>query len=80
MNKIIQNLIYKGKNRQGEKFDCYSPAVQFCKGMYIMDCWIVDEFGNLSPETDVSPVPVKIENLGDVVGILGYDPEDVMPW
>ena len=67
-NRILCGLIYKAKDRTG-KFNCYSPAVNGDKEMYIVDCWIVDESGNISKETDVSPIPVKTENLGDVVGI-----------
>ncbi len=34
-----------------------------CEGMIICDCWITDEFGNVHPGYDQSPVPVRFCDL-----------------
>lgn len=34
-----------------------------CDNMTIVDCWITDEFGNVHPGLDASPVPVRFCDL-----------------
>lgn len=34
-----------------------------CEGMFIVDCWIVNDVGEVHPGYNESPVPVRFEDL-----------------
>ncbi|HNC59536.1 MAG TPA: hypothetical protein PLP33_29180 [Leptospiraceae bacterium] len=68
--RFLQNTIYRNLSPETystypEKYNCLLPADS---GNYLIcDCWIVDEFGNVDPDYNVSPVPTHYKNLGEVV-------------
>ena len=41
-----------------------TPARNLITNPWVADCWIVDRDGNINPGTNVSPVPVRREDLG----------------
>ena len=41
-----------------------TPAGRHISNSWVADCWIVDREGNINPGTNVSPVPVRREDLG----------------
>lgn len=45
-----------------------TPAEGTIATMFISDCWIVDKHGNLNPGTNVSPVPVRRDQIGRRIG------------
>ena len=34
---------------------------------YVADCWVCDRFGRIDPGLNVSPIPVRKENLGRII-------------
>ncbi|MGO9611588.1 MAG: hypothetical protein ACLPX5_00925 [Dissulfurispiraceae bacterium] len=49
------------------QFDCVWPAMDDNGQYSIVDCWITDSHGNIHPGYNVSPVPVVVENIGEMV-------------
>jgi hypothetical protein len=70
----LEQTIYKAKrgriyDDQQKQFNCYRPAFAFTSPpTYIADCWVCDSAGKLHPGYNVSPVPVLVQNLGQIVG------------
>jgi len=48
---------------------CYAEPVEYADGAWLGDCWLVDEYGNVHPGYNVSPVPLLAENLARPVRI-----------
>ena len=79
-------LIYKARgghvyDLEEDKYDCYTPA-EYADGCILGDCWVVDEAGNINPGYNNSPVPVRVGQLGEVVGCIHHqsiheDAEDI---
>jgi hypothetical protein len=34
---------------------------------WIADCWVCDQFGRIDPGLNVSPIPVRKEDLGGII-------------
>jgi len=45
---------------------CYAVPVDYADGMWLGDCWIVDENDKIDPGYSVSPVPFHIDSLQDI--------------
>ena len=74
--KMIAHIIYKAKrgciyDEEQPRYNCYTP-VEYANGCTLGDCWVCDKDGNIHPGYNVSPVPVSIESLGQVVGVFCY--------
>lgn len=41
-----------------------TPAGRHIANSWVADCWIVDRAGNVNPGTNLSPVPIRREDLG----------------
>ncbi len=69
---ILRGLIYRTKRGAGSrsqpKFNCVSPAQDWQKSWYVGDVWICDEAGNIDPGKNVSPVPIRREAIGLLIG------------
>ena len=69
---ILAGLIYRVKRGAGiggnPKFNCVSPAHDWQKSWYVGDVWICDEAGNIDPGRNVSPVPIRRESIGVLIG------------
>jgi hypothetical protein len=69
---ILAGLIYRTKRGAGSgsqrKFNCVSPAQDWQKSWYVGDVWICDEAGNIDPGKNVSPVPIRRETIGLLIG------------
>ncbi len=46
----------------GEGYN-YAQAYGDCTGMFITDCWIVNEHGEIHPGLNEQPVPVRFDSL-----------------
>jgi hypothetical protein len=66
-NTNVLHQINKGYLEALEPTDpryCYAiPTIYPLDGFYVTDCWLVDRDGNVDPGYNVSPVPIRIENL-----------------
>ena len=69
---ILAGLIYRAKRGtitgSQSKFNCVSPAEDWQKSWYVGDVWICDEAGNIDPGSNVSPVPIRREAIGLLIG------------
>ena len=60
--------IYRSKSGQpnasasAPRFNCYIPP-----DAYVADCCVCDLFGRIDPGLNVSPIPVRKENLGCII-------------
>ncbi len=72
---ILSGLIYRVKRGQVSAYAsrpslycCVVPIQDFHPETWIGDCWLTDEHGNPDPSLDRSPVPVRRDSLGPVIG------------
>jgi hypothetical protein len=69
---ILAGLIYRTKRGEAigsqRKFNCVSPAQDWQKSWFVGDVWICDEAGNIDPGKNVSPVPIRREAIGLLIG------------
>ena len=71
---FIHGAIYRSKSglpdasASSPRFNCYMPAnVDIPPDAYVADCWVCDRFGRIDPGLNVSPIPVRKENLGRII-------------
>ena len=73
---FIHRAIYRSKSGQPEasasapRFNCYMPAREdIPPEAYVADCWACDRFRRIDPGPglNVSPIPVRKENLGRII-------------
>jgi hypothetical protein len=69
---ILAGLIYRTKRGaipgSHPKFNCVSPAHDWQTSWYVGDVWICDEAGNIDPGSNVSPVPIRRNEIGILIG------------
>jgi hypothetical protein len=69
---ILTGLIYRAKRGEAigsrSKFNCVSPAHDWQESWFIGDVWICDEAGNIDPGSSVSPVPIRRDAIGILIG------------
>ena len=72
---ILSGLIYRVKRGQVSAYAsrpslycCAVPIQDFASETWIGDCWLTDEHGNPDPGLDRSPVPVRRDSLGPLIG------------
>lgn len=49
------------------QFDCVRPALDDNGQFSIVDCWIVDRKDNIHPGYNVSPVPIPVSEIGNII-------------
>ena len=71
---LIPGAIYRSKSGQPDvsafapRFNCYMPArADIPPDAYVADCWVCDRFGRIDLGLNVSPIPVRKENLGRII-------------
>jgi hypothetical protein len=71
---FIRGAIYRSKtglpdaSASAPRFNCYTPAgVDISADAYVADCWVCDRFGRVDPRLNVSPIPVRNEDLGRII-------------
>jgi hypothetical protein len=73
---FIYGAIYRARsgadpNASSPRFNCYMPAgPDIPTNAWIADCWVCDAFGRIDPGLNVSPVPVRKEDLGPVINTI----------
>jgi len=45
------------------EFDHVKPAMDDVEGLYIVDCWVCNEYGDICPGYSESPVPIHISDF-----------------
>jgi hypothetical protein len=79
MSERIPNFVYganyRAKSRypsaSAPRFNCFTPAnPDIPAKAYVADCWVCDAFGRIDPGLNVSPVPVRKEDLGRIINTL----------
>jgi hypothetical protein len=69
---ILAGLIYRVKRGEAigsqPRFNCVSPAQDWQQNWHVGDVWICDEAGNIEPGSSVSPVPIRREAIGFLIG------------
>jgi len=69
--RFTSDGIYRAANGSYDEsqpqFDCVWPVMDDNGQYSIVDCWITDSQGNIHPGYDVSPVPVAVSNIGDMI-------------
>jgi hypothetical protein len=70
---FIHGAIYRSKSglpdasASAHRFNCYMPArSDIPPDAYVADCWVCDRFGRIDPGLNVSPIPVRKEDLGRI--------------
>jgi hypothetical protein len=76
---FIHGAIYRAKggvphaSASDPRFNCFTLASKTTPpGAYVADCWVCDAFGRVDPGLNVSPVPVRKEDLGAIINTLGH--------
>ena len=73
--KMFAGVIYRAKrghvyDPRHPRYNCFTPA-EYADGCdNIGDCWVLDQRGNIHPGYNVSPMPVCVAVLGEVVGTV----------
>lgn len=74
---FIFDAIYRSKSGRADasasapRFKCYTPASpDIPKNTWVADCWVCDAFGRVDPGLNVSPIPVRKEDLGPIVNTI----------
>ena len=76
---FIAGAIYRAKggrrhsSASSSRFNCFTPASKTTPHeALVADCWVCDAFGRIDPGLNVSPVPVRKEDLGAIINTLGH--------
>jgi len=69
---IFASLIYRTKRGaitgSHSTFNCVSPAHDWQPSWFAGDVWICDAVGNIDPGSNISPVPIRREAIGILIG------------
>ncbi len=53
------------------RFNCYMPAArEIPQDAFVDDCWVCDSRGRIDPGLNVSPIPVRKEDLGKIINTI----------
>lgn len=76
---FVFGAIYRRKDGQADSsatspyFNCYMPASNNIPAKaWIADCWVCDSNGNIDPGLSASPVPVRKEDLGNIINVISH--------
>lgn len=74
---FIYGAIYRSKSGRRDasasaaRFNCYTPASRdIPKEAFVADCWVCDSHGRIDPGLNVSPIPVRKQDLGRIVNTI----------
>ena len=74
---FIYGAIYRSKSGRADasatasRFNCYMPAYPDIPGDdCVADCWVCDAHGRIDPGLNVSPIPVRKEDLGRIINTV----------
>jgi hypothetical protein len=74
---FIYGAIYRSKSGRADssasaaRFNCYMPASEdIPKEAFVADCWVCDAHGRIDPGLNVSPIPVRKEDLGRIINTI----------
>ena len=74
---FIYGAIYRTKCGRADssatnpRYHCYTPAYPDTPPeAYIADCWVCDPFGQIDPGLNISPIPVRHEDLGRIINTV----------
>ena len=69
---ILAGLIYRTKRGaitgSHPKYNCVSPAHDWQPSWYAGDVWICDADGHIDSGYNVSPVPIRRDGIGQLIG------------
>jgi hypothetical protein len=72
---ILSGLIYRFKRgaasvhtSKPRRYNCLSPAEDWRETIHTGDVWLVDCRGHIDPGNNRSPIPVRREQIGLLVG------------
>ena len=83
MSESLPNFIYgaiyrtksglRDASATSARFNCYTPASRdIPRDAYVADCWVCDAHGRVDPGLNVSPIPVRKENLGKIINTIQH--------
>lgn len=77
LHDFIFGAIYRTKSGLKDasatdaRFNCYAPASRdIPQDAFVADCWVCDSRGRIDPGLDVSPIPVRKEDLGKIINTI----------
>jgi len=81
MSEPIPNFIFgaiyrtksglKDASATEARFNCYTPASrEIPHDAFVADCWVCDSLGRIDPGLNVSPIPVRKEDLGKIINTI----------
>jgi len=83
MSEALPNFIFgaiyhtksglKDASATEARFNCYTPASrEIPRDAFVADCWVCDAHGRVDPGLNVSPIPVRKEDLGKIINTLQH--------
>ncbi len=61
----------KDASATAARFNCYTPASRdIPRDAFVADCWVCDAHGRIG--LNVSPIPVRKEDLGKIINTLHH--------
>ena len=74
---FIHGAIYRTKTALADssataaRFNCYTPAsADIPRDAFVADCWVCDAHGRVDPGLNVSPIPVRHDDLGRIINTI----------
>lgn len=54
-----------------DRFNCYTTATRdIPQDAFVADCWVCDALGRIDPGLNVSPIPVRKDDIGKIINII----------
>jgi len=81
MSEALPNFIFgaiyrtksglKDASATAARFNCYTPAsLEIPCDAFVAACWVCDSLGRIDPGLNVSPIPVRKEDLGKIINTI----------
>ena len=81
MSEKLSNFIFgaiyctksgvKDASATAARFNCYTPASRdIPRNAFVADCWVCDSHGRIDPGLNLSPIPVRKEDLGKIINTI----------
>ncbi len=63
----------KNASATAARFNCYTPASRdIPQDAFVADLWVCDSHGHVDPGLNVSPIPVRKEDLGKIINTISH--------